>query len=233
MSKAIRLKCKQTLVNYKKPTSYIIKETYPLPPYSTVIGMIHKACNFTAYHPMYVSVQGISGATISDLYTRYSFSPNTKCEKGRHNVKVSDGKTEYGMFKGIAYTELITEIEFVLHILPKEENDFASILEGLKQPESYLSLGRHEDLLNILEVKEVELTKADRSILPNDSYVPTAILDEDESGTRYKINKEFYIEEKSKLRKWKEKISVVYASKGSEIFGDIYLDNENIPVFLA
>ena len=50
MNKAIRIKCKQELVNFKKPTSLLIKETYPLPPYSTVIGMIHKACDFHEYH---------------------------------------------------------------------------------------------------------------------------------------------------------------------------------------
>ena len=40
MMKAIRLHCFQNLANYKKPSSFIIKETYPLPPYSTIIGMI-------------------------------------------------------------------------------------------------------------------------------------------------------------------------------------------------
>ena len=38
--KGIRLKIKQDMVNYK--TSQLSAEkTYPLPPYSTVIGMVH------------------------------------------------------------------------------------------------------------------------------------------------------------------------------------------------
>lgn len=65
MNKAIRVICKQELVNYKKPTSLLIKETYPLPPYSTVIGMIHKACDFQEYHDMQISIQGKIGAHIS------------------------------------------------------------------------------------------------------------------------------------------------------------------------
>ena len=44
MEKAIRLQCFQNLANYRKPSSFIIKETFPLPPYSTVLGMIHAAC---------------------------------------------------------------------------------------------------------------------------------------------------------------------------------------------
>ena len=36
--------------------------TYPLPPYSTVIGAIHKACSYTEYHPMQISIQGKYGS---------------------------------------------------------------------------------------------------------------------------------------------------------------------------
>ena len=65
--RAIRIQCFQNLVNYRKPTSFLIKETYPLPPYSTVIGMVHAACGFEQYHPMQVSIQGTNRGTISDL----------------------------------------------------------------------------------------------------------------------------------------------------------------------
>ncbi len=34
------------MVNYRVPTSFQLKESYPLPPYSTVIGMVHSLCNF-------------------------------------------------------------------------------------------------------------------------------------------------------------------------------------------
>ena len=35
----------------------------------TVIGMIHKACDFQEYHDMQISIQGKIGAHISDMYT--------------------------------------------------------------------------------------------------------------------------------------------------------------------
>lgn len=81
--KAIRVECFQNLVNYRKPSSFIIKETFPLPPYSTVLGMIHAACGFTTFHPMELSIQGKNKGTISELYTRYSFSAGVKFEEGR------------------------------------------------------------------------------------------------------------------------------------------------------
>ena len=86
MEKAIRLQGFQNLVNYRKPSSFIIKETFPLPPYSTVLGMIHAACGFQEFHPMRVSIQGTNNGTISELYTRYSFSQGVKYEEGRHQI---------------------------------------------------------------------------------------------------------------------------------------------------
>ena len=58
MEKAIRVQCFQNLVNYRKPSSFIIKETFPLPPYSTVLGMIHAACGYQEFHPMKLCIQG-------------------------------------------------------------------------------------------------------------------------------------------------------------------------------
>ena len=119
MERAIRLECFQNLVNYRKPSSFIIKETYPLPPYSTVIGMIHAACNYTEFHPMQLSIQGTNSGIISELYTRYSFSAGVKYEAGRHQLCVEDNGEKYGIFRGIANVELICENRMVIHILPE------------------------------------------------------------------------------------------------------------------
>lgn len=56
--KAIRLHIKQNSANYRREETVDCRMTYPLPPYSTVIGAIHKACRYTKYHPMRISIQG-------------------------------------------------------------------------------------------------------------------------------------------------------------------------------
>ncbi|MBQ7522294.1 MAG: CRISPR-associated protein Cas5 [Clostridia bacterium] len=56
--KAIRLHLKQSSANYRREETVNCRMTYPLPPYSTVIGAIHKACNYTEYHDMSISIQG-------------------------------------------------------------------------------------------------------------------------------------------------------------------------------
>lgn len=92
MIKGIRLKAYQNMVNYKQPASFQLKETYPLPPYSTVIGLIHNACDFTEYHPMKISVAGKSFSKVNDLYTRYEF--------GRSILKDKDKKTGLDKLRG-------------------------------------------------------------------------------------------------------------------------------------
>lgn len=66
--KAIRLHIKQNSANYKKEETVQNRMTYPLPPYSTVIGALHKACGYTSYHPMQVSVQGKYGSLKTKMY---------------------------------------------------------------------------------------------------------------------------------------------------------------------
>jgi CRISPR-associated protein Cas5t len=60
--KAIRLHLKQNSANYRREETVGCRMTYPLPPYSTVIGALHKACGYTEYHPMQVSIQGKYGS---------------------------------------------------------------------------------------------------------------------------------------------------------------------------
>ena len=66
--KAIRLHIKQNSANYKKEETVDNRMTFPLPPYSTVIGALHKACGYTSYHPMQVSVQGKYGSLKTKMY---------------------------------------------------------------------------------------------------------------------------------------------------------------------
>ena len=66
--KAIRLHLKQNSANYRREETINCRMTYPLPPYSTVIGAIHKACGYTDYHDMKVSIQGKYGSLKTRLF---------------------------------------------------------------------------------------------------------------------------------------------------------------------
>ena len=247
--KAIRIKLQQDLVNYKKPTSFQLKETYPLPPYSTVIGMIHSLCRFEKYHDMKVSVQGKYFSKVNDLYTRYEFKSGMKYEAARHQIKAGD----YGISRGISTAELLVDVELILHIIPDDQNLIKEIEGALIKPIEYPSLGRREDLVVLNEVKivEVEEKKLDRSKrigVDYSAYIPIELLDSialrnriqgvSVSGTRYHITKNYELENHGNkkspkyFRKW-NKVGVLYGSNIVALMDKVILMDEDEYVVFA
>lgn len=249
--KAIRIRLRQNMVNYKKPTSFQLKETYPLPPFSTVIGMVHCLCGYTAYHPMQVSVQGKYFSKVNDLYTRYEFKNGMKYEADRHQLRVG----QYGVGQGVATAELLVDVELLLHIAPEDQSLVEEIYNAFVQPKEYPSLGRREDLATIDEVKVVTLspTELEKQIPAHReyyAYIPYAMVQEESvnlthkiqgvahPGTRYKLNKNYelvnYGSEKvpKVFRRW-NKVEVIYGSATALSEETFIVDEDNLVAFMV
>jgi len=226
MAKAIRVEAYQQMPNYKKPSSFSIRESYPLPPYSTIIGMIHNICGFTTYHDMQISIQGSYTSSISDPYTRYTFG--ISYDPTRHSFYVNNNGKKDGVTRGVGFCQVLCNVELVIHVMP-DEDDFETVLQGLLNPQVFPSLGRHEDLLRIDKVIPVDLTLVEKweTILKHDIFVPEKIAGGNDigTGTVYRLGKVFEIDKKSGLRIWQEKVYVKHLSKGS-LFEcrNIYMD---------
>ena len=237
MAKAIRLKLFQQLPNYCKPASFLIRETYPLPPYSSVIGMIHSACGFTEYHPLKISIQGKSNGEVSDCATMYTFG--VKFDPQRHQLKVKNNDSFDGITKAAKSTQLVTDVNLCIHILPENESDYDIIFKGLQNPAEYISLGRREDIARIDELKMVEIQEADENVFTSDeysSYVPVKdIMDvtADTVGTVYKLTKQF--EMVKGVRCWKEIVAARLVPAGRLLsMKKAYIDTEtNSGIFFA
>lgn len=251
--KAVKLELYQNLVNYKKPTSFQLKETYPLPPYSTVIGMVHYACGFDEYKDMKVSIQGSYYSKVNDLYTRYEFA-GTSYEEGRHNIKIKSkeinkktGNEEdkyYGITRGVATCELLVDVKLVIHIVPENEQLLDIIYDSFKSPKEYISLGRREDIVRLDDVRVVEVKKSeleeDKS-LKYDAYIPINIFGKDDfvsNATVYNLNKKYNkieIKKGTEIRQW-EKVKAIHGVMNrNEIAEDteIYKDDNGDFLFLA
>lgn len=81
--KLLRIELTQTKAHYRKEESVDNKMTYPLPPYSTVIGAIHKACDFKEYHEMDISIQGSYKSLTRDIYTDNLFLNSLNDDRGK------------------------------------------------------------------------------------------------------------------------------------------------------
>lgn len=249
--RAVRISLWQDMVNYKKPTSFQLKETYPLPPYSTVIGMVHNLCRYTSYHSMKVSVQGKYFSKVNDLYTRYEYKNAMKYETRRHQIKVG----EYGVCRGIATAELLVNVEVLLHIVPEEQNLVNDIYDAFINPWEYPSLGRREDLavINSVSIVNIEQKRLDEQIQAYNgysAYIPYEMILDDvvtltnrqsgiaHPGTKYNLPKNYELIDyggKSVhkiFRRW-NKVDVLYTS-ATALADEIFMvDQDNIVAFLV
>jgi CRISPR-associated protein Cas5t len=219
MSKAIKLKIYQDLVNYKTPTSFQLRESYPLPPFSTVIGMVHNACGFHSYVPMAVSIQGSYYSKVNNYQIFYYFHPSNRYEPARHQFFVESGslKRKIGISRAPAYIELLTDVNLIIHVRLEDPALHDQVLQKLKNPPDYISLGRREDLVVLEEVKTVDVMEKESDedmVLRNNAYIPVQRIGEGEfPGTVYDLNVTYTIG-KNGFRQW-EKQRVIYASKDS------------------
>ena len=250
--KAIKLKLYQNMVNYKVPTSFQLKESYPLPPYSTVIGMVHSLCDFKEYKPMKISISGSYFSKVNDLYTRYEFKNGNPYEIGRHQLNVNG----CGINRGVATAELLVDVNLTIHIIPEDQSEefLNTIFEAFKYPREYPSLGRREDIVLIKDVRivDVEKKKLEKDLSNGEddfAYIPVNFIQEklvnygDKKngmniyGTRYELTKNYILNNigtKSKpkmIRSW-EKEEVIYSSniKGFKR-REVPVDTDNEIVF--
>ena len=233
--KGIRLKAYQSVANYKVKSSFQLRESYPLPQYSTIIGMIHDLCGFKGYHEMDISVQGNYASRTNDLTTRYEVTNDTYNDR-YPLFYINDCKEKKGIQKGVSMTNLLVDVNLIIHIVPKNEEEIQTIYEALDNPRYYPSLGRWEDLLRIDEVKIVDIDKNEfdeEFNLEYDAYIPLKYIDGVNSlATRYKIDKNYKIVGKN--RKFNQ-IDVIHAKANDEILEDtsVNVDEDGYVVFLA
>ncbi|MGL4862461.1 MAG: CRISPR-associated protein Cas5 [Clostridium sp.] len=78
----LRIILTQNKAHYRKEEAIDNRMTYPLPPYSTIIGAIHKACSYTNYHPMDISIQGNYKSLSTESFTDYLFLNSVTDDRG-------------------------------------------------------------------------------------------------------------------------------------------------------
>ncbi|EHJ01148.1 CRISPR-associated protein Cas5 family [Clostridium sp. DL-VIII] len=219
--KALKLKLYQETVCYKKPYAFKVTETYPLPPYSTVIGMLHNiiGAGKDEYHQMEISVQG----RYEGIFSTYN---TTRFYNGDN---ITSMPLNVHMLYGVS---------LIIHVA-SDEDTLNKIYEGFKTTDTAFTLGRREDLVRLDDIKFVELNKLEKkdefdeeqdiklkySIYVPDKYITSL------RGIAYKINKVYKVV--NALRKW-EKVKVKYVEYDELLDnGEYYIDNDSIEKDIA
>lgn len=204
--------------------------TYPLPPYSTVIGMIHNLCGWKKYHEMKISVSGNGACNTTDIRRWKGGLCSSKesdefCK--RFPVRVKDNKNYIGYVGTICMHEFITDLHLCIHIAPDNETDLDVIYNSLLKPVIYPSLGQYGSLLRIDEINIVNVSNdLHKSSLVYDTYVPCDYYDC--IGTVFTLHKKYTIKNQRRIF---EDIKVYLLPKEYEIYATV--DDFGYPVFLA
>ncbi len=192
--KILKLKLYQETACYKKPFAFKVAETYPLPPYSTVIGMLHKALQAKngEYFDMNISIQGEYESIFSNYQSLRMYKGNGQVTAMPRNV------------------HQLLDINLIIHV-QAEDNIIEKLYENLSQGKETITLGRNEDLLRIDHIKIIPEPKEVYRVIANHSaYVPNKEV----QGIKYRLNTVYKIE--NDLRKW-EKVNVTYIEKNNNV----------------
>lgn len=193
--KILKLKLYQETACYKKTFATKVAETYPLPPYSTVIGMFHKILQAKSgeYFPMNISVQGEYGG----IFSNYQ---NLRMYKGKDKVTSMPRNVHQ-----------LIDIKLIIHVKAEDEiidRIYYNIVNGVET----FTLGRNEDLVRIDEIKYInEVKEVEEVDIVNNAYIPEWI-DSDVGGINYRLNTTYKI--KNDLRCW-NKVNVKYVEKNT------------------
>lgn len=179
----LRIKIFQPKACYTTPLSAKGIETFPLPPYSTLRGMVYNAMGrkYRVEDEIEFSIQGKYSAIYRDYWNAVKFGQN-----GREKKPIQ--------------VPTLHNVELLTHI---KSNILDEIEEAMKKPNMYLALGRADDLIQIVECKRVSLEERDlrdfhsRPLISHySSYIP--IEKANELGIRgifYRLNYFYQIRE--------------------------------------
>ncbi|MEM4158503.1 MAG: type I-B CRISPR-associated protein Cas5b [Candidatus Anstonellaceae archaeon] len=193
MEKTILVKIFQPYAQYRNPFTFYHAQTYPLPPRSTVIGMLQCACDdwygnregIEKWEELKVSVHGgfenifwnyqnlIKGEII--IQEDKFLNKTTKEGKGKDKYFPIYGEGKNSQRSPVYQQELFNGH---LYIFIRGKEDIVRMIKSeLEKPNKILSLGRSEDVAFIQYVKEISPIKEIQIKFDIQLTYPTYILD--------------------------------------------------------
>lgn len=152
--KLLRVKLHQAVANYRKPMNYSFVDTYPLPPLSTVKGWFHHVIEASEYRPLNMCIQGSVPTVFMDLQTMIKF------DRIRNDKEGPDPRPRIENISRVfstspTYVANIFDNNLVIY-LQSEQTLLEKFEENLLKI-GFPSIGRHEDLVRIDDIKFVDL----------------------------------------------------------------------------
>lgn len=154
LNKVLRVKIHQNTVSYRNPITAEVIETYPLPPPSTILGLlcsIIKEQNLTP-GSINLSIQGTYRSLLRDYQWYKKYQSNRP-------------------YPILVHT--LCDVNLVIHLYFANEKLANRVMECMVNPPYYPYLGRAEDLIKIEETAWVDpiIESRDSGIVKCNSYI--------------------------------------------------------------
>lgn len=225
----LRLKLYQQTTCYKKPFAFKVSETYPLPPHSTVKGMLHAILEANSLIPMRISIQGRYETLATDYQTHYFFKKDKTNEFG---ITLDGLEIEHELSDITTmpiYMHMLFNVELLIHVQADEEI-LVELEKRINSGSVHLSLGRWEDLVRVDECELVNTDECEEDVpLRYNAFVPEEMLD-GEGYFPYRLNWTYRII--NGVRVW-DKLHVGYVYEGVHLseYDDVLKDSYGDLIF--
>ena len=228
----LRVKAYQPFACYRKPFSFGFWDTYPLPPFSTILGWVHWILGESQNEvklPMNIGIAGKFDSLTYDLQTLVKFD---RIRKEKSQVILEDFNK--ALSSTPSYVANVTNVHLRIYI--QMEKKYLEAFKNNILLVNYPSLGRYEDLMRIDDVSF--LTPSDKLIEgmenPIDVDYPIYVTPETarESGIQgSNFQLPFYHKLVNNIRFF-DKENVVYTDSGSIKYGTYLIDDDTDETFL-
>jgi CRISPR-associated protein Cas5t len=187
--KFIRIKCSGCLNSFRQPDFHTYHKTLPLPPKTTVAGMIGSALGISPENVneewlqnnrFQMGIVGKSNGKANDLWQIRKY-------ESKQITAYKDGKESAPYKTAVIVRELLYASEFTLYLHFENEEDFELVSAKIRNPAWALSLGREDELILVQEIKQIDIDETTdisfcNTVLPIDfTTIPYDIVLETEN----------------------------------------------------
>ncbi len=177
--KVVKIKIYQPQAHYRIPFTYQRRHTYPIPPFSTVVGML---CNVLGIRNLkgegepdneefkrLKNVKLAIAGKFSSKTTEYVWFRNLskKSHDGRFGFSTNrrlNGEIEHPGGQQPVYIDILNDVHLWIYVYHEDEEFLKRICEALKNPRDRLyplHLGRAEDLVVIKDISLCEVSEGE------------------------------------------------------------------------
>lgn len=213
--KAVRVVLTQNKANYKKEECVDNAMTYPLPPVSTVIGALHKACDYREYHQMDVSIQGKYVSIHKEFkmeklqYNNFTDDRGTMIKKASSNISNAYVEVAKSLKRGSSFAKNEDIIIF-------DEEKYNEFFQLRKELENLIKEGKKLDA-NYKVLKESgQLDKEELKAARDEKNIAKQKIAEQKAGIEAQLELYATIEKQMRHKEVLNEVKLVLHIKASD-----------------